>query len=62
MIRSDFLAKADSVLVCLLAATPRPIPLYRLSIAANETTCLYGVSQVTVDKIMDLRRSPRQDR
>lgn len=56
MIQSDFLPETDSVLVCLVTTMTRAAPLYRLSLAAGETTGLRETSQVMVDKIMAVRR------
>ena len=56
VIQSDFLAETDSVLVCLLTTTLRAAPLYRLALPAGEVTGLREPSQVTVDKIMAVRR------
>jgi mRNA interferase MazF len=56
VIQSDFLPETDSVLVCLVTTMFRAAPLYRLSLAADETTGLREPSQVMVDKIMAVRR------
>lgn len=56
VIQSDFLAETDSVLVCLLTATLRDAPLYRLALPAGGGTGPREPSQVMVDKIMAVRR------
>lgn len=56
VIQSDSLLETDSVLVSLLTTTQREAPLYRLSLAADESTGLREPSQVMVDKIMAVRR------
>jgi mRNA interferase MazF len=56
VIQSDFLSETDSVLVCLLTATLRAAPLYRLTLPAAAETGLREPSQVMVDKIIAVRR------
>jgi len=56
VVQSDFLAEADSVLVCLLTTMQRAAALYRLALPADEGTGLREASQVMVDKIMAVRR------
>lgn len=57
VIQSDLLPETDSVLVCLLTATVRDAPLYRVDLAATEGTGLREASQVMVDQITAARRN-----
>ena len=56
IIQSDWLNATDSVLVCLMTATLRPAPLYRLDIPAGTATGLRHPSQIQVEKMMAIRR------
>jgi mRNA interferase MazF len=56
VIQSDFLDETDSVLVCLISATPREASFYRATVAAGEATGLRQPSQIMADKIMAVRR------
>jgi mRNA interferase MazF len=57
VVQSDFLAEADSVLVCLLTSTQRDAPFYRFNLPATAETGLREPSQVMLDKIMAVRRA-----
>jgi mRNA interferase MazF len=56
VIQSDALAETDSILVCFITSALRDSPLYRLSLAADETTGLREPSQVMAEKIFAVRR------
>jgi mRNA interferase MazF len=56
VIQSDWLDETDSVLVCLMTTTTRPLPLYRVDVAVGRETGLRDASQIMVEKIMAIRR------
>jgi mRNA interferase MazF len=56
IIQSDWLDETDSVLVCLITATRRDAPLYRLDLAADRGTGLREPSQIMIEKILAVRR------
>lgn len=56
VIQSDWLAGADSVLVCLVTSTLHDAPIYRLALQPSARNALRAPSQIMVDKIMAVRR------
>ena len=56
VIQSDWLASADSVIVCLVSSTLHNTPIYRLAVQPSASNGLRSPSQVMVDKIIAVRR------
>lgn len=61
VVQDDRFLGTESVTVCLLTSDPTDLPLFRVTVPADDVTGLREVSRVMVDKVTSTRRDNLRD-